>query len=65
MMATGPRIYPIGAAAAVAFIVWGSLFPFVFHPIPLAEAIDPMELIVALPGRTLGAVAARLTRQDL
>lgn len=37
---TAPSAYAIGAAAAVAFAVWGSLFPFVVDPIAPAAALS-------------------------
>jgi hypothetical protein len=36
---TASSAYAIGAAAAVAFAVWGSLFPFVVDPIAPAAAL--------------------------
>ncbi len=38
MTAGGARLYQIAATAAIAFIVWGSLFPFTFHLVSFAEA---------------------------
>ena len=38
MTAGGAGLYPMAATAAIAFIVWGSLFPFTFHLVSFTEA---------------------------